>query len=87
MEDQQSGSGQAGNVQLRQSLLRSHPLQESRPLTPEMSGDDAYMVCPRHVCTASMQKIVFLVLDHAAFERVQNCTVLIFVQSASQCKV
>ena len=57
MEEPQPGSGQAVNVQLRQSLLRSHPLPESRPLTPEVSGDDAYMVCPRLVCTASMQDI------------------------------
>ncbi|KAL3139562.1 hypothetical protein ABBQ38_003882 [Trebouxia sp. C0009 RCD-2024] len=28
------------SVQLRQSLLQSHPLQESRPLSPDMSADD-----------------------------------------------
>lgn len=47
MEDQQPGSGQAVDVQLRQSLLRSHPLQESRPLTPEISGDDVHAVRPQ----------------------------------------
>ena len=57
MEDQQPGSGHAVNVQLRQSLLRSHPLHESRPLTPEIFGDGAYMVCPRHICTVSVQKM------------------------------
>lgn len=57
MEDPQPGSGQTVNAQLRQSLLRSHPLPESRPLTPEMSGDDAYTVHPRLVFTASMQEI------------------------------
>ena len=40
----QPGIEQGISVQLKQSLLQSHPLQESRPLSPDMPGDDVCVV-------------------------------------------